>query len=200
VTASPELQLEKTALRREKRRLRRSLTAQQRAEADRAIVRHIEALGAFRSARNVATYCAFDGEPDVGALLASNRHRDKRFFAPIITHRDMRFGLIESRASLRRNRFGIAEGPANSIAQPRTLDVVLVPLVAFDSSGARLGMGAGYYDRYFEFLRNRTQYVRPRLVGIAYSCQRVQRLPRAPWDVPLWGSITEIGFDRCGGH
>jgi len=199
MTASPELQRQKSAIRREMRHLRRSLTAAQRKLANKAIVRHIEALGAFRTARSVAVYYAFDGEPDIGALLAADRRRGKRFFAPIITHRDMRFGRIEARMSLRSNRFGIAEGAARGIAEPRALDVVLVPLVAFDSSGTRLGMGAGYYDRYFEFLRHRRLYVRPKLVGIAYSCQQVHRLPRAPWDVPLWGFVTELGFSRCGG-
>ena len=199
MTGAAERQREKTAIRRAMRRARRSLTPEERARADRAIRKHITRLAAFRNARNIAMYFAFDGEPNIGALLEDRRNRGKRFFAPIITRRDMRFGRVDTDSRLRSNRFGIAEGRAGSIARPQTLDVVLVPLVAFDRSGSRLGMGAGYYDRHFQALRHRKSYIRPKLVGVAYSCQQVDPLQREWWDVPLWGAITEAGFYRFGG-
>jgi 5-formyltetrahydrofolate cyclo-ligase len=71
---------------------------------------------------------------------------------------------------------------------------VLAPLVAFDRSGNRLGMGGGYYDRSFAYLRHRVHWRRPRLIGYAYGFQEVQALERAHWDVPLSGVVTELGL------
>jgi 5-formyltetrahydrofolate cyclo-ligase len=71
-----------------------------------------------------------------------------------------------------------------------------VPLVGFDADGNRLGMGAGFYDRHFAFLRHRRAWHRPLLIGLAFERQRVARLPAAAHDVPLWGVVTERGFYR----
>jgi 5-formyltetrahydrofolate cyclo-ligase len=76
----------------------------------------------------------------------------------------------------------------------RVLDVILMPLVAFDGQGNRLGMGAGYYDRTLAFLRHRRHWRKPRIIGLAYEFQRMPALPAEPWDVPLDGIITEAGF------
>ena len=194
-----EIKGEKSAIRRERRRIRKSLTADDRAAADAAICRHTMHLAAFRRARNVATYFAFDGEPDIALLLSAKSNGAKNFFAPIITRRDMRFGKVGAGTRMRKNWFGIAEARPEYIAEPQALDIVLVPLVAFDRVGSRLGMGGGYYDRYFKFLKDRTHFIRPKLFGIAYSCQQVELLPREHWDVPLWGVITEKGVCRVGG-
>jgi 5-formyltetrahydrofolate cyclo-ligase len=199
MTSPVETKGKKLAIRREQRRVRKSLTADDRAAADAAIRRHTMHLPAFRRARNVATYFAFDGEPDIAALLSAKGNATKNFFAPIITRRDMRFGRVGAGTRMRRNWFGIAEAQPEAIARRQALDIVLMPLVAFDHTGSRLGMGGGYYDRYFNFLKDRTHFVRPKLFGIAYSCQQVELVPREQWDVPLWGVITEKGFCHFGG-
>ena len=71
------------------------------------------------------------------------------------------------------------------------LDLVLVPLVAFDDRGNRLGMGGGYYDQTFAFLSQRQHYRRPTLLGVAYEFQRLVALPVQAWDIPLDGVATE---------
>jgi len=71
---------------------------------------------------------------------------------------------------------------------------VLVPLVAFDDAGNRLGMGAGYYDRSFAFRRAAPSP--PLLVGVGYEFQRVPALAAQPWDVPLDAVLTERGLQR----
>jgi 5-formyltetrahydrofolate cyclo-ligase len=73
----------------------------------------------------------------------------------------------------------------------RELDLVLTPLVAFDERGVRLGVGRGYYDRTFKFLRHRSHWRRPKLLGVAYELQLVGPLTPSSWDVPLWGVVTE---------
>ena len=96
-------------------------------------------------------------------------------------------------------RFGIPE-PARihdrrikSIA----LDLVLLPLVAFDTAGHRLGMGGGYYDHSFEFIRRRVHWNKPRLVGLAYEFQRLPLIEPEPWDVSLDAVATEQGVYHC---
>ena len=68
---------------------------------------------------------------------------------------------------------------------------MLVPLVAFDGAGNRLGMGGGFYDRTFAYLRTRAVWKRPQLIGVAYEFQRLEALPVQTWDIPLQGIATE---------
>jgi 5-formyltetrahydrofolate cyclo-ligase len=81
----------------------------------------------------------------------------------------------------------------------RRLDLVLTPLVAFDDRGVRIGVGRGYYDRCFRFLRGRSTWKRPKLLAVAYELQHLPVIEENVWDVPLWGAVTEAGvrrFDR----
>ena len=71
------------------------------------------------------------------------------------------------------------------------LDLVLMPLVAFDKAGNRLGMGKGYYDRSLKILNHRKAWRRPRLTGIAYEFQRVDKIDNEPWDIPLQFALTD---------
>ncbi len=70
---------------------------------------------------------------------------------------------------------------------PQALSIVFTPLVGFNQTGLRLGMGGGYYDKTFESTRNR-----PVLIGLAHSLQEIYDiLPASRWDIPLDGVITE---------
>ena len=94
---------------------------------------------------------------------------------------------------MRPNRFGIPE-PSRRNRRLRlawTLDLLLVPLVGFDTECHRLGMGGGYYDRTLSYLSHRDHWRRPRLIGLAHECQRVAALPVRPWDIPLDFVVTE---------
>jgi len=94
------------------------------------------------------------------------------------------------------NQFGIAE----PMVSPRyylradALDLLLVPLVAFDVNGNRLGMGGGFYDRTLAYLKRRQHWCRPYLLGIAHDFQRVESLKRADWDIPLQAILTNKSF------
>ena len=70
---------------------------------------------------------------------------------------------------------------------------IVLPLVGFDAAGNRLGMGAGFYDRHFAFLRHRRTWHRPLLVGVAFDVQRIERLTEGLHDVQLFGVVTERG-------
>lgn len=181
------------ALRRQVRAARRRIDPDEREAADSAILHCIRTLPVFRAARRVGLFFAFDGEPDLSPLIRFDQR--KEFFTPIIAGRDIHFSRLARDTRLRTNFFGIAEPDPPELIDPRALDLVLTPLVAFDSRGNRLGVGAGYYDRCFAFLLRREKWLKPKLVGTAYALQRVDRMDPNPWDVPLWGAVTEHGFE-----
>ena len=108
----------------------------------------------------------------------------------------MEFRRYARDTRLRPNRYGIGEpqrGAAPRIAA-RHLDLVLVPLVAVDAHGTRLGTGAGFYDRCLQHLRAGRRWRRPKLIGLSYEFQRVGPLAAGDWDVPLDALLTEKGF------
>jgi 5-formyltetrahydrofolate cyclo-ligase len=108
----------------------------------------------------------------------------------------MTFAELAPGALLAANFFGILEPKVGRKIEARRLDLVLTPLVAFDDRGVRLGVGRGYYDRAFKFLRHRSRWRRPKLLGVAYELQRVAPLTPSSWDVPLWGVVTEARVRR----
>ena len=110
----------------------------------------------------------------------------------------MRFAALHTEAAFKTNFFGILEPHLGARIDTRRLDIVLTPLVAFDDRGVRIGVGRGYYDRCFQFLRNRSAWQRPKLLGVAYELQHLPYLERQAWDVPLWGAVTEAGVRRFG--
>ena len=88
------------------------------------------------------------------------------------------------------NRFGIPEPDPkfNKKISAKYLQAVGLPLVAFDHKGNRLGMGGGFYDRTFEFCRSAGN--KPKLFGLAHSCQETKELPTESWDIQLFGIIS----------
>jgi len=112
----------------------------------------------------------------------------QRQVARVLDGHRLRFERYAPGIRLRRNRYGILE-PALRGARcgPMRLDLVVVPLTAFDARGHRLGAGGGYYDRAFAARRGS----RPRLVGYAYALQQAPALPTEPWDVRLDAVVTD---------
>ena len=178
------------------RAARRALPPADRAAADAAIADHIRRLAAFRSARHVALFLAFDGEPSLAPIVATAASLGKAVYAPVLSGLTMHFAELRAAGTLATNFFGILEPEFGATIDARRLDLVLTPLVAFDDHGIRIGVGRGYYDRYFAFLRNRAHWRRPKLLGVAYELQRVPALAAQAWDVPLWGVVTEQGVRR----
>lgn len=186
----------RTALRRRIRKRRRAMSGAQRQTAQQQAERRLRRLSPLWRARSVAIYLAVDGEADPGAIAAVALTRGQRVYAPVLHGETLRFARLTGDTPLHRNRFGILEPAAADCIDPRQLDVVLAPLVAFDDSGTRIGMGGGYYDRCFSFLKQRIRWIRPKLIGFAYDFQRLRTVTRSAWDIPLWAAVTEQGIYR----
>lgn len=190
--------LQRGVLRKQLRARRNRLTPQQQQTAARRLASVLLQEPRLYRARHIAVYLANDGEIDPSTFMTLAAARGIRLYLPVL-HPIHRGTLVFSRyrpgAPLRRNRFGIPE-PAFSAAlerPPWALDAVLMPLVGFDSLGGRLGMGGGFYDRTFAFSRHRPRLC-PKLIGLAHTCQQVEQLPMASWDIPLHGVATDAGF------
>ena len=155
----------------------------------------------FRHARRIAAYWPADGELDPRPLLEWLIRRGRRGFLPALRpgrRRKLWFLRYRPGEPMRKNRLGIPEPSRRQrrLALAWTLDLILVPLVGFDAHCNRLGMGGGFYDRTLSFLRHRTHWHRPRLIGIAHECQRVDQITPRPWDVPLDAVATERAMYR----
>lgn len=186
------------ALRDLMRSRREALPPTVRLAAAEALAQQLQRFPAFADARRVAGYWAVRGELPLHALLAPPLRFE--YHLPVLQpDRHLRFAPWRAGAPLAANRYGIPE-PAVEAAALRggeLLHLVLLPLLAFDRHGARLGSGAGYYDRSFAFLREPPRAARPLLVGVGYGFQEVARLPAAEWDVPLDYVATERELIRC---
>ena len=95
---------------------------------------------------------------------------------------------------MRANHMGISEPVGGAAVDLEKLDLVLMPLVAWDRQGRRLGMGGGYYDRAFKRVLGLD---RPERVGVAWSLQEADELPQESWDVSLHAVVTEKEWFTC---
>lgn len=190
------------ATRREARAARRSLPRPVRDAATAAVCDALLAEPAIRRARRIGAYLAQGGELDLAPFLHACHASGREVFLPRLVgsgHR-MRFARHAPGLSLARNRYGIPEpAPDAPTVGARFLQIVLLPLVAFDANGTRLGSGAGYYDRCFAFRGARRAWHTPQLIGVGFACQEVKALQRLPWDVPLDAVVTETGLRRFPG-
>lgn len=182
-------------LRRELKARRAALGSRERRRKASVAAHRLAQTRVFRRARRIAVYWAMGAELNTDVLMHIARKRGKTVLLPVLgttPAQRLQFMPLEG-STLHLNRFGIPEPtphPAH-LVNPRFLDLVVVPLVGFDHRCQRLGMGGGFYDRTFAFLRRRRYWHTPRLVGFAYGCQQVEQLTAAPWDVPMDAVITE---------
>lgn len=195
--------LDRNVIRREMRRRRRALSPADRREAAQALARQLGNSTLFLRSEHIAFYLVNDGEMDLTPLIHRAWAMGKHCYLPVLSpafHNRLWFAPYRPDTPLRHNQFRIAE-PAlswRSMRPAAAIDLVLTPLVAFDGTGNRLGMGGGFYDRTLAYLMHRTHWRKPLLIGTAYAFQQVAQLSHAPWDVPLHGIATEQRLFRCG--
>jgi 5-formyltetrahydrofolate cyclo-ligase len=180
------------------RELRRTMPKSQRAAASAKICQSFRELDAFNESNSIAGFLAFDGEADPLGLMLHACTLEKKVFVPIVVGKakPLVFAPWTPKTSMRKNRFGIMEPdvPVEEYVDGEALDFVVTPLVAFDSKCDRIGMGGGFYDRTFSFVKAaRSSGARTAaLFGFAFEMQRVERVEPQTWDVRLDSVITEL--------
>jgi 5-formyltetrahydrofolate cyclo-ligase len=189
------------ALLRARMSVRRSeLDAKQRIAAAAGVLHSLENLPEFMTDMNVAGYWAVRGELPLNLAVASLARRGQAYFLPVLGQaRQLRFARYREGTELRSNRFGIPEPevPSAALKAAGDMDVILLPLLAFDRKGHRLGTGGGWYDSSLAFLGNEPRPVRPLLVGVGYGFQEVEAVPIEPWDVDLDYVATDAELIAC---
>ncbi|PLY14411.1 MAG: 5-formyltetrahydrofolate cyclo-ligase [Sedimenticola sp.] len=183
-------------IRRSARQARRALTHAEQSQHAAQACQHARHSTPFIAAQRIAAYIATDGELDPLPLVNHAIECNKEIYLPVLqptTQNQLWFSRYIPGEPLIPNRYAIPE-PDIKYHPPIkawSLDLVLLPLVAFDKKGSRVGMGGGYYDRTFAFMRKITAMPRPKLFGYAHDCQMTANIFLNKWDVPLDGVITE---------
>jgi 5-formyltetrahydrofolate cyclo-ligase len=185
--------MNKSTLRRQLKAARSAVSLIQRRHAARASLRLALRHGLLLRAQRIGFYLPNGGEFDSHPVLNQALLMQRECYLPLVPRRGriLRFGRFNRNTRMTTNRYGIAEPVDARPIRARQLDLLLIPLVGFDQQGYRLGMGGGYYDATLAFMHHRRLWRKPRLVGVAYECQRVAMLPHDPWDMPLDAVLTE---------
>ncbi len=187
----PELQRARQLLRSHMRHLRRSLDDAQQFQASQQLAEHAILFAPIAQAQRIALFFSMDGEINTRALIARLWHLGKTLYLPCIDHENpdqLSFQRYSADTPLEKHPLGMLQPVFNAddCCPMAELEVILVPLVAFDSQGQRLGMGGGFYDRLLVDWHRTGSYP----IGIAHDCQHVTQLPVASWDIPLPAVIT----------
>lgn len=183
------------SIRKKIRKHRQALDQHDRHQSAVSACKLLSQLSCFRNARNIAMYLPANGELDPLPVLQRATDMGKTCFLPVLSPMQQKlwFAPWQTGDSLGTNLFGIPEPKLlrGDLTPPWALDLVLMPLVAFDQHGTRLGMGGGYYDRSFAYLKHRRYFRKPLLIGYGYEFQRVKELKRNHWDIPIHMAITD---------
>lgn len=192
---------QRNTLRRTLRQQRRTLSAERQMQHALGMADQINNYPLYRRSKRIAAYLAADGEMNPEYLIYSAWKANKQVYLPILSPFAGRlyFAPFTANCKLKLNRFHIAEPDVHPRhwLRPQQLDLILMPLVGFDSQGNRLGMGGGFYDRSLEFTRYRNCAHRPYLVGLAHQLQQVEHLPHQPHDIPMQAIATEQQLIIC---
>jgi len=174
----------KAALRRSVRAARRALPPAGRADAAAAITTRLRQLPELRSPQVVLVYAATGGEVDVEDAATDLRSRGIRTLYPRVRGEDLDLVPVGDPTQMVRGHRDILE-PTGQPADPTIVDAVIVPGVAFDLRGGRLGQGGGHYDRLLPRIADAIR------IAVAFSCQVVPQVPRDDHDVAMDLLVTE---------
>lgn len=150
----------------------------------------------FQRSKHIGFYLANDGEIDPQRLLKIAKKYKKHIYLPVIKRwpkYSMVFQRITSTTRWTLNQYKIKQ-PIYSemqVSHPLKLDLILMPLVGFDTDGGRLGMGGGFYDRYFSYQNRMNAWHKPYLLGLAHACQKTEKLHLNSWDIKVMAVVTD---------
>lgn len=184
------------ALRDGLRKLRTAIPAAARIAAAESVAEQLMRLPALQNASTIAGYWAIRGELPLHSLM-TRLPAHTRYYLPMLqSDCTLRFAPWRAGDAIVANRFGIPE-PANVLETiaPNALDIVLLPLLGYTRKGDRIGTGGGWYDHSFAFRHDSP--APPLLIGVGFTCQRIDAYDAQEWDVPLDAIVTERELLLC---
>lgn len=183
----------KNALRKSLLKTRQSMTVDEWKEKSDRVCTNILASSSFKEAKTVLAYFSFRQEPDLSPLFTNSQetYPTKTWGFPRCVDKSLHWSVWRPNDAVEIGAYGIPEPCANAlIISPTEVDLILIPSVACDHKGYRLGYGGGYYDR----LLSSPEWVKKLTIGIVFEFAYVPQLPVEPWDKPLQGVCTETGL------
>jgi len=178
--------ISKAQLREEIEARRQTLGSKWIGDASLHIVERILTMDEFRSAESVALYKAITGEIDLEGLFSACWSLGKRTSIPVFNRfsKTYEFSEITAKTKYITGHYGIRESENPSLVPIDAMDLIIVPGVAFDTHGNRLGRGGGYYDRMLGGFSGTT-------VAVAFEFQLFPQIPHESYDIPVHYIVTE---------
>jgi 5-formyltetrahydrofolate cyclo-ligase len=181
----------RSQLRKEVRQRRNALSVAQQHNAAIAVTERLSKHVKIQQAKRIAIYLSNDGELSTKNFIEWCWQQHKQVYLPVVhpfNPGNLLFLNYQQETKLVNNIYGILEPQLDvtKVCPLEQLDIICTPLVAFDNSGARLGMGGGFYDRSLADWQQSKLYP----LGLAHDCQRVEKVPIESWDIPLPEIIT----------
>ena len=181
--------LDKKAVREQMKALRRKVSKEEKKLASRAVCERLFCSNLLVAAQNVCVYMDAFGEIETEEIISKLRNNNKNVYVPCVNGDDIFISKLTD--SLSPGAFGIREPKNKESIDKSVIDAFLLPGLAFDSSGARVGFGKGYYDK----LLSGTNALK---IGLAYSFQTVDRIECEEHDIKADYIVTERMVIDCG--
>ena len=188
---SEQLLLDKKKTRQRVLQQRRAFSATEKTPAEQRMLKFLQSWDVFRQAKTIHIFISKTDEPDTSPIIESAWESGKTVAVPCVVPDSFELfhSQLKSFEDLSSGALGVLEpSPEGRIAMnPESFDLVIIPGVAFDRQGGRLGYGKGYYDR---FLEQTTAF----RLALAFNFQVLEKVPTEKHDVPMNGILTESGI------
>ena len=187
---------EKKILRKEILTKRKNIDIVEKEKMDRKICDKFYESKYYRDAKNIFIYISYDSEINTKEIINKALIDNKKIYVPRTEFKTRLMDAVEiiSLDNLIESEYGILEPSIEeSHIEPNELDLIVVPGVAFDRNGGRIGYGAGFYDRYFKKI-NKDNIKKIQKLALAYDFQILENIPMNEHDVPIRYIITEKEF------
>ncbi len=182
----------KRAMRAKMRQARQAIPAGERLARSERITEMLASLDEIASAEVVMAFSSFGTEVSTGQILRLLAEGGKQVLLPIVESGEMSAGTYRPGDPLVQTRYGGLEPRFRDLISPSAIDAIVLPGLAFDRLGGRLGYGGAFYDRFCQGVRPDTA-----LLGIGFAEQLVAHVPMAGHDVRVQMVVTDLEVVRC---